>query len=97
MCSHQTCGKKKTLDDIEEKVDKEVFLQCLKDLMSLIDSLTQSTKTPFNITPDEPNELDMLKELYSRQQTEKAQAHQILGTMAEGGDQSCHNDTACAA
>ncbi len=67
-----------TLDSIEETEDKEVFLQCLEDLLSLIDSLIQSTETASNIPPDEPNELDMLKEKYTRLQMEQAQARQTL-------------------
>lgn len=62
----------KTLDSIEETEDKEAFLQCLEDLLSLIDSLIQSTEAASNGTPDEPNELDMLKEKYSRLQMEQA-------------------------
>lgn len=55
-----------------------MFLQCLEDLLLLIDSLIQSTEATSNITPDDPNELNMLKEKYSRLQMEQAQAHQTL-------------------
>lgn len=68
----------KPLDGIEETEDKEVILQCLEDLLLLIDSLIQSTEAASNVTPDEPNELDMLKEKYSRLQMEQAQARQTL-------------------
>ncbi|XP_058616089.1 uncharacterized protein LOC131530047 [Onychostoma macrolepis] len=68
----------KTLDSIEETEDKEVFLQCLENLRSLIDSVIKSTETASNIPPDEPNELDMLKEKYTRLQMEQAQACQTL-------------------
>lgn len=68
----------KTLDDIEEIEDEEVFHRCLEDLLRQIDSLIQPTIAASTITPDETNELEMLKEKYSRLQMEQAQARQIF-------------------
>ncbi|KAL0160502.1 hypothetical protein M9458_044227, partial [Cirrhinus mrigala] len=86
----------KKLDDIEETEDKEVFLQCLEDLLSLIDSLIQSTKAASSITPDEPNELDMLKEKYSRLQMEQAQARQTLEGEIVAMEQRLREETRAA-
>ncbi|KAI2652209.1 Gag-Pol polyprotein [Labeo rohita] len=86
----------KKLDDIEETEDKEVFLQCLEELLSLIDSLIQSTKAASNITPDEPNELDMLKEKYSRLQMEQAQARQTLEGEIVAMEQRLREETRAA-
>ncbi|KAF4110485.1 hypothetical protein G5714_007516 [Onychostoma macrolepis] len=82
----------KTLDSIEETEDKEVFLQCLENLRSLIDSVIQSTETASNIPPDEPNELDMLKEKYTRLQMEQAQARQTLEEEIVAMEQQVHSD-----
>lgn len=60
------------------------------------DSLIQSTKAALNITPDKPNELDMLKEKYSRLQMEQAQARQTLEGKIIAMEQRLREETRAA-
>lgn len=67
-----------SLDDTEETEESEVFLQCLEDMLSVIDTLKQPTDTESETIPNETDDLDILKKKYSILQLEQAQARQSL-------------------
>ncbi|XP_051580983.1 uncharacterized protein LOC127456496 isoform X2 [Myxocyprinus asiaticus] len=68
----------KTLDDIEEDEDNKLFLQYLEDLLSFVNSLNQPNPGVTKTVQNEPNELDILKEKYSKLQQEQSEARQSL-------------------
>lgn len=67
-----------TLDSIEEEEDAEVFQQCLRDLLSSIESLQAREVEKTVPSPQGNSELEQLKQKYTQLQKEQTEVLQLL-------------------
>ena len=67
----------KRLEEIKIEEDPEVYVQCLKDLLSYIDTIQSKDTTESNVPQEEQAKLNELQERYEKLQKEQMVAHSL--------------------